>query len=137
MRYTSSRSNAEARIHDSDEVRARIVIDKLYARAVKGDVAAASLFLDRTIGPVRAAQASPVAASPASPERSGPDAESESRRPRVLLTVAEAAEELRLSPRTIYQLVKTESLGVRRIGRRVLIPTAEIQKILSESVKPS
>jgi excisionase family DNA binding protein len=53
----------------------------------------------------------------------------EESRPRRLLTVAETADELRLSERTIRQLIAVSRLASVRIGRRVLVPAAEIHRI--------
>jgi len=52
--------------------------------------------------------------------------------PRVL-TVVEAAHELRLCTQTIYDMARDGKIAVVRIGRRVLVPRASIDKLLQVS----
>lgn len=48
---------------------------------------------------------------------------------RTMLTVAEAAEQLRVSPQLVYRLARDGELEHRRLGRRVLIPRAAIDEL--------
>jgi excisionase family DNA binding protein len=56
--------------------------------------------------------------------------------PKALLTVAEVAEHLRISERFARQLLLRGSIASIRIGRRVLIPRAELERIEREGVSP-
>lgn len=47
---------------------------------------------------------------------------------KILVGKNEGAEMLSISPRAIDYLISTRQLSVRRIGARVLIPTAELKK---------
>jgi excisionase family DNA binding protein len=53
----------------------------------------------------------------------------------VLHTVGEVAELLRVSPRTIHNLVKTQKLIPTRIGDRVLVHADEIARFAREGVR--
>ena len=56
----------------------------------------------------------------------------------VLLTVPEAAELLRTTPKGVYAMVERRQLpGVVRLGRRVLIRTEVLLNSLSQSRAPS
>ena len=39
-----------------------------------------------------------------------------------IMTVPDAAEALRISVKSVYQLVRNNTLGSKRIGRKILIP---------------
>jgi excisionase family DNA binding protein len=47
--------------------------------------------------------------------------------PKLALSIAEAADALALSARTVEELVKLGRLPVVRVGRRVLLPVAGLQ----------
>jgi excisionase family DNA binding protein len=47
----------------------------------------------------------------------------------LLASKKEAAEALNVSPRTIHNLIARGELRAKRIGRRVLIPIAELQRL--------
>ena len=46
--------------------------------------------------------------------------------PRLLATVQEACAELRIARTSIYKLINQNKIGVIKIGRRTLIPRAEL-----------
>jgi excisionase family DNA binding protein len=50
--------------------------------------------------------------------------------PRLAYSLAEAAEALSLSVRSLRYLMQTGKLGFARFGRRVVIPHAELEKLL-------
>jgi excisionase family DNA binding protein len=50
--------------------------------------------------------------------------------PRLAYSLAEAAEALSLSPRSVRYLLQTGRLGYARVGRRVLIPHAELERLI-------
>lgn len=52
---------------------------------------------------------------------------------RLTLTVDEAAERLGLSRPVAYQAVKRGEIPVIRIGRRILIPIAALEKMLANA----
>ena len=52
----------------------------------------------------------------------------------ILFTREEAAEALRLSLRTVDKLLADGQIAVRRVGRRVLIPRAEIERFAGGAV---
>jgi excisionase family DNA binding protein len=52
---------------------------------------------------------------------------------RLVLTVSEAASVLRLSRAFTYELVARGQLPSVRLGRRIMIPRAGIQRILDDS----
>jgi excisionase family DNA binding protein len=57
------------------------------------------------------------------------------RRPPIeLLTLAEAAETLRISPRTLQRLIGT-GLPTVRIGRRTLIRLDDLQRLVTRSLR--
>jgi excisionase family DNA binding protein len=49
-----------------------------------------------------------------------------------LLTVSQAAEDLRASTQTIRNWIRAERLAAVRIGNRFLVPRAEVQRLLGE-----
>ncbi len=49
---------------------------------------------------------------------------------KTVMTVDEAAEELRLSRNATYEAVARKEIPSIRIGRRILIPRAEFRKML-------
>lgn len=51
----------------------------------------------------------------------------------IALSIREAAKALRLSERTVATLLKNGRLGFSRIGRRVIIPRAAIERLLVET----
>ena len=53
--------------------------------------------------------------------------------PRLAYSLTEAAQALSLSVRSLRYLMQTEKVGVSRIGRRVLIPHTELEKLLRRS----
>ena len=53
--------------------------------------------------------------------------------PRLALTVEEAALALSLSPRTVQQLVADGKLPAVKVGRRVLLPVAGLERWLTEN----
>jgi excisionase family DNA binding protein len=60
------------------------------------------------------------------------------REPPVLLTVPEAADLLRTTPKAVYALVQRGQIaGLRRVGRRLLIHRRELLDSLAESRAPS
>jgi excisionase family DNA binding protein len=54
-----------------------------------------------------------------------------------LLKVPQAAEELSLSPKTVWQMVADRRLAVVRLGRAVRIPTSEIERLIEEGTTPA
>lgn len=46
------------------------------------------------------------------------------------LTVAEVAEELRVSTMTVYRLIKAEELPATRVGKSLRIRTADVERFL-------
>ena len=50
---------------------------------------------------------------------------------RVVMTVEEAAEFLRISRPSAYQAVKKGDIPIIRIGRRILVPVAALERLLS------
>jgi excisionase family DNA binding protein len=53
--------------------------------------------------------------------------------PRLAYSLTEAAQTLSLSVRSLRYLMQTGKVGFSRIGRRVLIPHAELEKLLRRS----
>jgi excisionase family DNA binding protein len=51
-----------------------------------------------------------------------------------LLTVSEAAEDLRASTQTIRNWIRSERLAAVRIGNRFLIPRAEVERLLGDAL---
>jgi len=49
---------------------------------------------------------------------------------RPVLTVPEAAEYLRISPWTAYERVRSGDIPVLRMGRRILVSRAALEKLL-------
>ena len=52
---------------------------------------------------------------------------------KVVMTVEEAAELLKISRPSAYQAVKHGEIPVIRIGRRILIPVAALEKLLENA----
>jgi excisionase family DNA binding protein len=50
--------------------------------------------------------------------------------PRAILTLAETAQELRVSPMTVYRLLKTGQLHRKKIGRRSIVQRCELERFL-------
>lgn len=57
--------------------------------------------------------------------------------PRLALSVPEAAAALGLSPRSVWQLIADGALPVRRVGKRVLVPTAELAAFIAADTHPT
>ena len=55
----------------------------------------------------------------------------------IFMTREETAEALRLSLRTVDTLISRGQLGIRRIGRRVLIPTEEVTRFANAPEPPA
>jgi excisionase family DNA binding protein len=53
-----------------------------------------------------------------------------------LLTVGEAAALLRLSPRTLYNLVARDQIPVQRVRRRVMFRPSALQRWLDAQARP-
>jgi excisionase family DNA binding protein len=53
--------------------------------------------------------------------------------PRLPYSLTEAAQTLSLSVRSLRYLMQTGKVGFSRIGRRVLIPHTELEKLLRRS----
>lgn len=114
---------------------------KLYGLALRGNVAAAGIFLDRVLGPVRSALVPPgvagahLAPNPAglsrSPSEEVPEKPPEG--PRTMLSVAEVADELGLSEATVYGLGRKGRISICRIGRRVLVRAADLERFVREN----
>ena len=51
-----------------------------------------------------------------------------------LLTVSQAAEDLRASTQTIRNWIRSERLAAVRIGNRFLIPRAEVERLLGDAL---
>jgi excisionase family DNA binding protein len=49
--------------------------------------------------------------------------------------VPEAAEFLGVSSRTLWRLIESHSIQVARLGRRVLLPDAEVRRLAGEGAK--
>jgi excisionase family DNA binding protein len=119
--------------------RAQAVIDKLYALAIRGNVSAAGLFLDRTLGPIpsppgfgeRMASRTLDSRERADATPNSPEAKSASP-PRRLLSVKQVAHELGLSARTVSTLITKGHIKAIRIGRRVLLPVAEVERFVQD-----
>lgn len=58
-------------------------------------------------------------------------------RERLVLTVSEAAKQLGLSRGLMYEAVRTNQIPSIRIGRRILIPRAALQRLLDASIPSS
>src|SRR5215471_14174394 len=119
--------------------RAQAVIDKLYALAIRGNVSAAGLFLDRTLGPIPSPPRFGEQATPRtleSRERSDATPNSPETKPasppRRLLSVKQVAHELGLSARTVSTLIAKGQINAVRIGRRVLLPVAEVERFVQD-----
>jgi excisionase family DNA binding protein len=54
-----------------------------------------------------------------------------------LLTVPEAAESIRLTRAGVRRWILEERIATIRVGRRVLIPGSEIDRILKEGFRPA
>ena len=52
---------------------------------------------------------------------------------RVVLTVEEAAEMLKISRPSAYQAVQRGEIPIIRIGRRILVPVAALEKLLESA----
>jgi len=52
---------------------------------------------------------------------------------RVVLTVEEAAEVLKISRPSAYQAVQRGEIPIIRIGRRILVPVAALEKLLESA----
>lgn len=63
-------------------------------------------------------------------EMSDPRPRGKFRRP--LLTVAESAEILNVSPRTVRRLIKNQKLPVVRVGRSVRVRPEDIEKLIGD-----
>src|SRR4051812_5675464 len=119
--------------------RAQAVIDKLYALAIRGNVSAAGLFLDRTLGPIPSPPGFSERMAPRtldSRERADATPNSPETKPtsppRRLLSVKQVAHELGLSARTISTLITKGQIKAVRIGRRVLLPVAEVERFVQD-----
>ncbi|OHU33372.1 hypothetical protein BKG79_22490 [Mycobacteroides chelonae] len=55
--------------------------------------------------------------------------------PRSLLTLAEAAEELRISRTQMYRMRAQGRIRVLRLGARVLVPRREIERVVDEALE--
>ena len=55
---------------------------------------------------------------------------------KVVMTVEEAAEVLKISRPSAYQAVKKGEIPVVKIGRRLLVPTAALSKMLENAGAP-
>lgn len=55
--------------------------------------------------------------------------------PRLALTIAQAAEAVGLSGRTLEELIRTGALRPVRVGRRVLLPVRELERWLAEQME--
>jgi len=115
------------------------VIDKLYALAIRGNVPAAGLFLDRTLGPIPSPAGFSERTAPRnldSRERADATPNSPETRPasppRRLLSVKHVAHELGLSARTVSGLIAKGQIKAVRIGRRVLLPVAEVERFVQD-----
>jgi excisionase family DNA binding protein len=54
---------------------------------------------------------------------------------RILYSRKEAAQQLSISVSTLEQLIVQGDLSVRRIGKRILIPRKELERMASRDVK--
>ena len=118
--------------------RAQAVIDKLYMLAIRGNVSAAGLFLDRTLGPIPSPTGFTERIPPRTLDSRERDAKLDSPEtkpaspPRRLLSVKQVAHELGLSARTVSTLVTKGHIKAVRIGRRVLLPVAEVERFVQD-----
>ena len=116
--------------------RAQAVIDKLYALAIRGNVSAAGLFLDRTLGPLPCPPGFSERIAPRTLDSRERDAATpnttQASPPRRLLSVKQVAHELGLSARTVSTLITKGHIKAVRIGRRVLLPAAEVERFVQE-----
>ncbi len=55
---------------------------------------------------------------------------------RALLTVRETCDRLRVSPATVFRLVRSGALAPVKIGRRTLFPAEEIQALIDTGRRP-
>jgi excisionase family DNA binding protein len=111
------------------------LLDRLYSMAMRGNVPAAALYLDRILGPVRA-QVETVSRLPEEStvgraSHARVPAAREASTPKRLWSVAETAELLGVSKAMIYHLQKTNRLRVCRIGRRVLVPLEDLERLIN------
>lgn len=139
-------NSARTKRHSGDAVlptdgadRARAVIDKLYALAIRGNVSAAGLFLDRMLGPIPSPPGFGERTAPRTLEsRECSDAapNSPETKPanqlRRLLSLKQVAHELGLSARTVSTLIAKGQIKAVRIGRRVLLPVAEVERFVQD-----
>ena len=58
-------------------------------------------------------------------------------RDKIVLTVDECADALRISRNLAYQLAREGSLPTIRLGRRILVPRQALERMLSEAGEPS
>ena len=54
-----------------------------------------------------------------------------------VLTVREAAAYLRLGLNTTYEAIRRGELPAVRVGRRLLVPRAALERLLAESMPPA
>jgi excisionase family DNA binding protein len=54
--------------------------------------------------------------------------------PRILYTVAEAAAQLSLGERTLWDIIRRGEIATRRVGVRVLVPHAELERFASKDL---
>lgn len=54
---------------------------------------------------------------------------------RILYSLKEAAEQLSVCVSTVEQLIAQGELQVRRLGRRILIPRSELEKLARRDVR--
>ena len=136
---TSGNRRADDTVLPTGPDRAQAVIDKLYALAIRGNVSAAGLFLDRTLGPIPSPPGFSQRMTPRTPdwhERADATPNSPETRPasppRRLLSVKQVAHELGLSARTVSGLITKRQIKAVRIGRRVLLHVAEVERFVKD-----
>jgi excisionase family DNA binding protein len=116
---------------NEDRRRIDALLDKLYTIAMRGNVAAAGLYLERVLGAVQLVPAGEPREL-TTVEASGRSHATvvESAKPKRLLSVAEVAETLGVSKAMVYSLKRTGTVDVVRIGRRVLVRVEDVERLM-------
>jgi excisionase family DNA binding protein len=57
--------------------------------------------------------------------------------PKLALSIVEAATALSVSAKTIHRLIRRNRIHSVKIGKRRVVPVAELERLLSEGARPS
>jgi excisionase family DNA binding protein len=91
----------------------------------------------RELGEVLAAAAQGMSGTPASPGLPATPAAAPATQERLTLTVEEAAQALGISRAFAYEAVTRKQIPHVRIGRRILIPRAALERMLKADTNPT